>query len=308
MADGMVMALDLAGPASGIEVRRWLLAVGDAPGLDAPVPAERSAGMLSPSGDFVGISPAAWLAALAFFAVVVTAIAVLGWRVQPTEAWPEKPPSFTITLVPAQPTLEPEAAALAVASPPPAAEPPSPPQDAAPMLQEPAPVVADMPPPLPEQAAPAPVMAADIPPPPPTKPSRPRAAPQPHAAAVTTAARPTQPVEQQLVAAAAALPPPSPAPRVVAPPRPVGGMAGNPKPPYPAQAARRGWQGTVLLRVEVSPAGKPVNAVVATSSGHGDLDEAARSTVLAEWRFVPATDGGTPVAGEVNVPILFRLE
>jgi protein TonB len=93
----------------------------------------------------------------------------------------------------------------------------------------------------------------------------------------------------------------------VVPPRPVAGAAGNRPPDYPAEAKRRGWQGKLMLRVEVSAAGAALGVTVATSSGHQVLDDAAVAAV-AKWRFVPATRAGEPVAAAAEVPVAFRLE
>ena len=81
----------------------------------------------------------------------------------------------------------------------------------------------------------------------------------------------------------------------------------NPKPPYPLLARRRGVEGKVLLKVQVSAAGLAEQVQVAQSSGHDSLDEAALNTVR-NWRFVPAQRGDTPVAAAVLVPITFKLE
>ena len=84
------------------------------------------------------------------------------------------------------------------------------------------------------------------------------------------------------------------------------GSAGNPAPDYPFRARQRGWEGRVVLRVEVDRQGHPVRVDVAESSGHGVLDQAAHRTI-ASWVFRPATRGGRAVAGETLVPIVFRL-
>ncbi|WP_303785672.1 energy transducer TonB [Azovibrio restrictus] len=81
----------------------------------------------------------------------------------------------------------------------------------------------------------------------------------------------------------------------------------NPKPPYPLLARRRGVEGKVLLKVQVSAAGLAEQVQIAQSSGHDSLDEAALNTVRT-WRFVPAQRGDTPVAAAVLVPITFKLE
>jgi protein TonB len=103
----------------------------------------------------------------------------------------------------------------------------------------------------------------------------------------------TQPAQQS-----AALP--------LIPPRALSGAAGNGKPAYPAEAMRRGIQGNVTLRVEVSRAGLPTQVLVLASSGHHDLDDAAVAAVQ-KWRFVPASRGGEAVDATAEVPIQFRL-
>ena len=80
----------------------------------------------------------------------------------------------------------------------------------------------------------------------------------------------------------------------------------NPRPPYPARAIRRGWQGRVVLNVEVLPTGAVGEIKIETSSGYGVLDRAALKTVR-QWRFKPATRAGSPVRVQAQVPVLFKL-
>lgn len=80
-----------------------------------------------------------------------------------------------------------------------------------------------------------------------------------------------------------------------------------PAPRYPRQALRRGAEGTVLLRVLVDEQGRPQEVAIETSSGHRDLDRAAREQVLAKWRFHPATHQGRPIPAYALVPIGFNL-
>ena len=80
----------------------------------------------------------------------------------------------------------------------------------------------------------------------------------------------------------------------------------NPKPPYPLVAIRKGYQGKVLLNVEVLADGKPGEVEVLQSSGHDVLDAAAVQTVKT-WRFVPAHRFGQAVRQWVHVPIKFEL-
>lgn len=78
-------------------------------------------------------------------------------------------------------------------------------------------------------------------------------------------------------------------------------------PPYPIQAIRAGIQGTVLLKVLVDPSGKPERVMIERSSGSHALDDAARSHVLAAWRFHPAMRGGHAIAAWALVPVRFDL-
>lgn len=80
----------------------------------------------------------------------------------------------------------------------------------------------------------------------------------------------------------------------------------NPVPEYPAIAVRRGWEGEVLLRVLVSAAGDAGEVLVEKSSGFALLDDAAAAAVRG-WRFVPASEGGESVPGEVLLPVRFAL-
>ncbi|MFO1153910.1 MAG: energy transducer TonB [Rhodospirillales bacterium] len=84
------------------------------------------------------------------------------------------------------------------------------------------------------------------------------------------------------------------------------GSAANPMPDYPPAARRRGIEGTVVLRVEVSAEGRPLAVEIAKSSGSDSLDEAARAAI-ARWRFRPATRAGEAVAATASVPVRFRL-
>jgi len=80
----------------------------------------------------------------------------------------------------------------------------------------------------------------------------------------------------------------------------------NPPPRYPRVARRKGWQGTTLLRVDVSASGDPTDVEVIQSSGYPVLDEASQQAVET-WRFVPARRGDRPVESTVEVPITYRL-
>lgn len=84
--------------------------------------------------------------------------------------------------------------------------------------------------------------------------------------------------------------------------------ASAPPPSYPRQALRNGLTGTVVLEVLVGIDGHPLQAEVVTSSGHRELDLAARRQVLARWMFKPAMQAGVPVQARGRVPVEFRLD
>jgi protein TonB len=82
---------------------------------------------------------------------------------------------------------------------------------------------------------------------------------------------------------------------------------GNPKPPYPEVARRRGYEGTVRLKVEVLASGKVGRIWVNESSDYEVLDRSALKTVK-DWSFIPAQYGGIPVKSTVIVPVTFQLK
>jgi protein TonB len=68
-----------------------------------------------------------------------------------------------------------------------------------------------------------------------------------------------------------------------------------------------GWEGTVVLRVLVDVQGNAAQVTVAAGSGYPVLDEAAVDGAR-RWRFIPAMEGGRPVARVHEVRIRFRLD
>lgn len=107
-----------------------------------------------------------------------------------------------------------------------------------------------------------------------------------------------------------------PAPAMETPPSPVqldaepdyrADYLNNPRPPYPLVARRMGYQGKVVLNVEVLAEGKAGEVKLQTSSGFDILDRAALQTVKT-WKFSPATRFGQPITQWFLVPIKFSLE
>lgn len=82
----------------------------------------------------------------------------------------------------------------------------------------------------------------------------------------------------------------------------------NPLPVYPPAAKFKGWQGTTELRVQVAADGTASQVLISRSSGHKELDDAARDVVKKRWRFVPAKQGGQAIVGWVIVPLEFELK
>lgn len=196
--------------------------------------------------------------------------------------WVSQSPTPPLPVVPPQiPPMTIEFAAPA----PPVVEPP-PPAPAPPIVEPPPPPVVDE---LAAKPAPKPV-----PKPKPKPAPKPVAKPEP------------KPVETPPppVAAPAPVAPPAPAP--VTPPSANAAYLKNPAPEYPQMAQRRGWEGTVLLRVEVLASGKPGQIQIQKSSGRDALDGAALAAVK-RWSFVPAKQGDVAQAGWVSVPIDFKL-
>lgn len=81
----------------------------------------------------------------------------------------------------------------------------------------------------------------------------------------------------------------------------------NPIPFYPMVAQRMGWQGRVVLNVEVLASGLPGQIKVQKSSGHEVLDDAALQAVRG-WRFVAARQGDQVITKWFLIPIPFILK
>ena len=81
--------------------------------------------------------------------------------------------------------------------------------------------------------------------------------------------------------------------------------AGNLPSHYPRIARRKGWEGTVLLRVRVGKDGLVRKAWVERSSGHFILDQAAMDAAL-KWRLVKEGPSGRSQF-DFRIPVTFRL-
>lgn len=81
----------------------------------------------------------------------------------------------------------------------------------------------------------------------------------------------------------------------------------NPKPLYPQEAREKGYQGEVMMRVEVLANGQVGQVEVKKSSGYELLDRSASATVK-QWKFIPAKKEGEAIPFWVNIPITFQLQ
>jgi protein TonB len=79
-------------------------------------------------------------------------------------------------------------------------------------------------------------------------------------------------------------------------------------PPYPVIARRVGWEGSVMLRLTVTPQGRVARADVVTSSGHIELDRTAQDWVVAHWTYRPAIKDGSAIEAQVLTKIQFSLD
>jgi len=83
--------------------------------------------------------------------------------------------------------------------------------------------------------------------------------------------------------------------------------AENPKPTYPQEARKKGYEGEVLLKVEVLANGLVGQVEVKKSSGYEALDRSAL-TAVKQWKFIPANQGNGAIPCWVNIPIKFKLQ
>ncbi|KGA36650.1 energy transducer TonB [Pectobacterium odoriferum] len=282
-----------------------LLYAGAAPGSRSyspePTPhASRVSGIVQPRlptlNTTVSSRPERWLAVIATLLLHAAVLALFNSASTPPVTVPARPQPVSVELVAvaAEPELqaqpaEPEPIEPDVVTPPPELTPPpvDKPVDDNALL-----------PPVPEKKEPekkpesTPKKVA-------VKKNPPAPAPEPQAeAASATAPITPAPVAQKAVA--------QPVDAPLTPPLANADYLHNPAPSYPDVAISRGYEGTVLLNVQVRADGKVQTIRIHQSSGYPSLDDAARDTVR-RWSFVPARRGSQPVSGWVVVPVDFSL-
>ncbi|MEH0835538.1 TonB family protein [Pectobacterium cacticida] len=237
-----------------------------------------------------------WLAVIATLLLHAAVLALFSSASTPPVTVPARPQPVSVELVAtvADPVVqaqlaEPEAVA-------------SPPEPTPPVVEKPIDDNALLPP-EPEKKAPERKASKKKPEPVPKKaavkktPPAPTPKPQAETVSASTPTTPN-PVAQRAVS--------QPVDAPLTPPLANADYLHNPAPSYPDVAISRGYEGTVLLNVQVRADGKVQTIRIKQSSGYPSLDEAARDTVL-HWSFVPARRGTQPVSGWVVVPVDFSL-
>jgi len=97
-------------------------------------------------------------------------------------------------------------------------------------------------------------------------------------------------------------------PREVVPDRPaIPLLKQNPPPVYPGSARRRGYQGSVVLKVLVGVNGSVQQVEIEQSCGYAVLDRTALSAVRG-WQFEPGIRDGRKIKMWVKVPVRFELK
>ncbi len=76
---------------------------------------------------------------------------------------------------------------------------------------------------------------------------------------------------------------------------------------YPRWAIRQGWEGNLILAVEILTDGSVGRLQVMKSTGYKLLDKTA-SKAIQHWKFHPATKDGKPVLTCIQIPVDFKLE
>jgi protein TonB len=84
-------------------------------------------------------------------------------------------------------------------------------------------------------------------------------------------------------------------------------ILGSPDPKYPPDLRAAGIEGDVVVELIVTAEGEVgAGSLQVLESSNGGFDEAAVEAVAA-LRFRPATQGSTPVAVRIRIPVRFRL-
>ena len=119
--------------------------------------------------------------------------------------------------------------------------------------------------------------------------------------AVTTTVKPAEPTP-----AAPPAPVEAPKPSVIVPPV-IDAKHSCTLPEYPPAARRLELTGAVVLRFLIDTDGHVIDSQVQTSSGHAELDDAAREA-LSRCQFKPGTADGKPQQSWAKLKYVWRLQ
>ena len=75
---------------------------------------------------------------------------------------------------------------------------------------------------------------------------------------------------------------------------------------YPRWAVQEGWQGTLVIAIEVLKSGEVGRWKVMQSTGYSLLDQAATGAIR-KWHFHPAMENGKSIVSCIQIPIDFQL-
>jgi periplasmic protein TonB len=79
------------------------------------------------------------------------------------------------------------------------------------------------------------------------------------------------------------------------------------QPPYPPAEIRSGNTGTADIEVYVLPSGRVGDARIVKSTGYDALDRSALAEAKRNWKLLPATRDGVPIAQWHRLRVTFRL-
>jgi protein TonB len=79
------------------------------------------------------------------------------------------------------------------------------------------------------------------------------------------------------------------------------------QPPYPPAEIRAGNTGTADIEVYVLPSGRVGDARIVKTTGFDALDRSALAEAKRNWRLIPATRDGVPIAQWHRLRVTFRL-
>jgi protein TonB len=85
------------------------------------------------------------------------------------------------------------------------------------------------------------------------------------------------------------------------------GIVSAPKPPYPWEARRVGFEGQVVITVDITKAGAVRSAILSRSSGRDDCDKSALETIRERWRFSPARLDGEAIDWREKILVVYDL-